>query len=91
MQAAEPLDALIAPLSEPETSQPWQGAQWIAAPLSDPWPDPAPAPYFRKAFTLDRPVNSACLTITALGLHEAELNGRRIDDHVFDQRGSSSS
>ncbi len=26
---------------------------------------------------------SARLMITALGLHEAELNGRRVDDHVF--------
>jgi alpha-L-rhamnosidase len=39
-----------------------------------------PAPYLRRAFTLDRPVESARLHVTALGLYEARLNGQRVGD-----------
>jgi alpha-L-rhamnosidase len=39
-----------------------------------------PAPYLRRAFTLDQPVASARLYVTALGLYEARLNGRRVGD-----------
>ena len=34
-----------------------------------------PAPYLRRAFTVARPVVSARLYVTALGLYEARLNG----------------
>jgi alpha-L-rhamnosidase len=40
----------------------------------------APVPYLRRAFTVDRPVASARLYVTALGLYEARLNGHRIGD-----------
>ena len=39
-----------------------------------------PAPYLRRAFTVDQPVTSARLYVTALGLYEARLNGRRVGD-----------
>ena len=40
----------------------------------------APAPYLRRAFTVDGPVASARLHVTALGLYEARLNGQRVGD-----------
>jgi len=40
----------------------------------------SPAPYLRRAFTVDKPVVSGRLYVTALGLYEARLNGRRIGD-----------
>ncbi len=40
----------------------------------------APAPYLRRSFTLDGPAESARLYVTALGLYEARLNGRRVGD-----------
>ena len=39
-----------------------------------------PAPYLRRAFTVDQLVTSARLYVTALGLYEARLNGRRVGD-----------
>ena len=52
------------------------------------WPGPVdavartltPAPYLRRAFTVDKPVASARLYVTALGLYEIRLNGRRVGD-----------
>jgi alpha-L-rhamnosidase len=52
------------------------------------WPGPVdpvavaltPAPYLRRAFTVGKPVVSARLYVTALGLYEARLNGHRIGD-----------
>jgi alpha-L-rhamnosidase len=48
-------------------------------------PDPVatalgPAPYLRRAFTVDKPVASARLYVTALGLYQARLNGCRVVD-----------
>ena len=48
-------------------------------------PDPVatalgPAPYLRRAFSVDKPVTSARLYVTALGLYQARLNGRRVGD-----------
>lgn len=43
----------------------------------------APAPYFRRAFALAGEVREARLAITALGLYECEINGRRVGDHVL--------
>jgi alpha-L-rhamnosidase len=74
----------------------WQGA-WIGLgriresfrPPSGAGPsDPVaaaltPAPYLRRGFTVDGPVAAARLHITALGLYEARLNGRRVGDAVL--------
>jgi alpha-L-rhamnosidase len=43
-----------------------------------------PAPLFRKAFILKKPVRSARLYLSGLGYYEAYLNGRRVGDHVLD-------
>ena len=40
-------------------------------------------PYLRKSFSLDRPVQRAVLYVTALGLYQIDLNGRRVGDHIF--------
>lgn len=37
-------------------------------------------PYIRRSFTLDKPVRSARLYATALGLYEPSLNGERVGD-----------
>jgi len=42
-----------------------------------------PAPYLRRAFTVEQPVASARLYVTALGLYEARLNGQRVGDAVL--------
>jgi alpha-L-rhamnosidase len=42
-----------------------------------------PAGYLRREFTVTGAVQRAVLHITALGLYECEINGRRIGDHVF--------
>jgi alpha-L-rhamnosidase len=39
-----------------------------------------PAPYLRRVFSLTQPVSSARLYVTALGLYEARVNGRRVGD-----------
>ncbi|MDB6079253.1 MAG: Alfa-L-rhamnosidase [Akkermansiaceae bacterium] len=40
-------------------------------------------PYVRKSFTLTKPVRSATLYATALGLYELQLNGTRVGDHTL--------
>lgn len=42
-----------------------------------------PAPLFRKSFALDKPVASARLYISALGLFEARLNGQRVGEDAL--------
>ncbi len=43
----------------------------------------APVPYLRREFDVATPVSSARLYVTALGLYEARLNGRRVGDGVL--------
>ncbi len=40
-------------------------------------------PVFRKRFCAEKEILSATLEITALGVYEAELNGRRVGDFVL--------
>ena len=56
---------------------------WIAAVASPDVPLEATA-LLRRAFTVTGPVASARLHLTAHGVVEAELNGRRVGDHVLD-------
>ncbi|MDA3797477.1 MAG: family 78 glycoside hydrolase catalytic domain [Kiritimatiellae bacterium] len=42
-----------------------------------------PAPYFRKEFQLTKEISKATLCITALGLYECEINGKKVGDHVL--------
>lgn len=53
-------------------------AIWIQSPIYGGPRTGAPCPYFRKAFSLDQPVAQATLHITALGLYEAEINGKKV-------------
>lgn len=60
----------------------WSAA-WIAAPIvGGPYSIP-PAAYLRTGFDVSRPVRSARLYVTALGIHEFEINGRRVSDQSF--------
>jgi alpha-L-rhamnosidase len=56
----------------------WIGSALVGGPRSM-----IPAPYLRKDFTLSGKVASARLYITALGLYEASINGKRIGDDVL--------
>ncbi|WP_243866163.1 family 78 glycoside hydrolase catalytic domain [Actinophytocola oryzae] len=65
----------------------WPAARALTAYGSGPWGSNVrvrqPAPLLRKGFTVDRPVASARLVTTALGLHETVLNGRRVGTDVL--------
>jgi alpha-L-rhamnosidase len=60
----------------------WPAARVAAAYGTGPWGSNVrvaqPAPLLRKGFTIDRPVASARLLTTALGVHETRLNGQRV-------------
>ena len=43
-----------------------------------------PGRYFRRVFTVKGPVARARLYSTALGVYEASLNGKRVNDHQLD-------
>lgn len=58
----------------------WKGA-WISDEGSV---DLGPAPLFRKAFELSKPVRSARAYVACGGLFELHINGRRIGDHMLD-------
>ncbi|QDV75585.1 family 78 glycoside hydrolase catalytic domain [Botrimarina mediterranea] len=62
----------------------WE-AQWIDDGRPRPQHDAeyyeeSPAPLFRKAFKVEKPVRHARLYVAGLGYYEARLNGRRIGD-----------
>ncbi len=75
-------------------------AEWISAPKVFDWvklnqrrtsmPADAPpeldvpAPLFRKAFNLSKPIKSARAYIVGLGYYELSLNGERVGDHLLD-------
>ncbi|MER7577813.1 family 78 glycoside hydrolase catalytic domain [Streptomyces sp. NPDC126514] len=65
----------------------WPQAQVSAAAGSGPWKalvgTTRTAPLLRKSITVDKPVASARLLTTALGLHETRLNGSRVGDDVL--------
>jgi alpha-L-rhamnosidase len=46
-------------------------------------PPMGPAPHLRKSFRVARPLRSARLYATALGVYEVRLNGRRVGDDVL--------
>jgi len=56
---------------------------WICSPVIGGRRTVPPAPYFRRAFSLSRPVRSAHLRIAALGLYECMVNGCAVTDAVF--------
>ena len=42
-----------------------------------------PPSYLRRTFPVNAPIRSATLYVTALGLYEMRLNGKRVGDHVI--------
>ena len=60
----------------------WE-AQWIGAPFSGGPRTTSPAPYLRKEFKVTKPIASARLYATALGLYECYLNGLRVGDALL--------
>jgi alpha-L-rhamnosidase len=59
-------------------------AQWISGALAGGPRSEVPLPYLRKEFTLPAgEIRSARLYVSALGVYEFYLNGRRVGDDVF--------
>jgi alpha-L-rhamnosidase len=58
-------------------------AQWIGGDLVGGPQTGVPSPYLRRAFTLDQPVMSARLYVTALGLYEVLINGQPVSEDVL--------
>jgi alpha-L-rhamnosidase len=75
---SEPKKKLTHDLPATPPAMNWK-ADWIHA-----WkhenPIEAPSPYFRKTFELEKPVAEGTVAITALGLYELWINGRRVGD-----------
>ncbi len=64
----------------------WKG-KWIGSAISGgPYSIP-PAPYLRKEFEIAKPVERARLYVTALGIHELEINGSRVGDSILRRVG----
>lgn len=57
-------------------------AKWVAALVGGPRTT-IPAPFLRKAFRLDAPVQAARFYVTSLGLHDCSLNGEPVGDTVL--------
>ena len=60
----------------------WQG-KWITGDYTVNKKERCPVDCFRKAFTLEKPVAAARLYITACGLYEAQLGGKKIGAFCF--------
>ena len=60
----------------------WQ-AQWITGNYTVNKKERYPVDCFRKSFAVEKSVKKARLYITACGLYEARLNGRRVGDFVM--------
>jgi len=58
-------------------------AQWITCDLEKHHREAEASPMFRKAFAVKAPLRSARIYATALGIYELELNGQRLNDHLF--------
>ncbi|MGN1256852.1 MAG: family 78 glycoside hydrolase catalytic domain [Bacteroidaceae bacterium] len=60
-------------------------AQWFGSWISDGRDqDALPAPYFRRAFSVDKPVRQARVYLAAAGLYELSINGQRVGNHMLD-------
>ena len=58
-------------------------ASWIGSPIAGGARTTAPCPYLRKEFLLDEPILQARLYVSALGLFECWINGKRVGEDVF--------
>ncbi len=59
------------------------GADWILPPWEEDPKTSMPSPYFRKEFKLAKAIKSARLYVSAHGLYQVEINGKRIGDQEF--------
>ncbi len=64
---------------------PIESAKWIAAgPEAEDFDTTYAAPYFRKSFTIDSPVEKATARVTGAGYFEFYLNGKKVGNHQLD-------
>jgi alpha-L-rhamnosidase len=68
----------------------WANAREVAEYGAEPWGKAVckhtylpPAPYLRHAFAVTKKVRRATAYVSALGLYELRLNGRRVGDYLF--------
>ncbi|CEI67932.1 hypothetical protein FVEN_g7793 [Fusarium venenatum] len=61
----------------------WEHVKPIASTMKVNVNEPKRPVYFRKDFAVPDSFESARLYITALGIYEAEINGKRVGDHVL--------
>ncbi|KAL3584683.1 hypothetical protein FPOAC2_14464 [Fusarium poae] len=61
----------------------WKNVKPIASTIKVNVSEPKRPVYFRKDFAVPDSFESARLYITALGIYEAEINGKRVGDHVL--------
>ncbi|KAL0939907.1 alpha-l-rhamnosidase [Colletotrichum truncatum] len=62
--------------------------EWSCARISSPWAEdgkdaPQPEDLFRKEFTSEGNIQSARLYVTAQGIYEAEINGKKVGDYFL--------
>jgi len=60
----------------------WE-AQWISPAWEEDEKKSMPSPYLRKEFQLAKTLKSARLYVSARGLYQVEINGKRIGDQEF--------
>ncbi|MCK4880306.1 MAG: glycoside hydrolase family 78 protein [Bacteroidales bacterium] len=62
-------------------------AAWVADWITPAWEEDVtksnPAPYLRKEFTLSKAIKNARLYISAQGLYQVEINGKRVGEQEF--------
>ena len=58
-------------------------AQWIEADIPENTAESTPCPFLRKTFELKKRVEAATIYVTAHGLYELHLNGRRVGEDYF--------
>ena len=56
---------------------------WNAKWITPAFPTESRAPLFSKSFSVEKPLNSAILRITAMGVYEACINGQPVTDSVL--------
>lgn len=56
----------------------WIGAPWLGGPKTS-----SPCPFFRTVVSIRKPIATARLYASALGVYELEINGRRVGDDVL--------
>lgn len=69
-------------MSDADTT-PFKDALWIEAPWRGSPSASACVPFFKQTFAVPAEPAQATLYITALGLFDAEINGKPVCDHVF--------